>query len=1052
MNRFFEFILGRRQRISAVLFCLLIVVAGLWSLRHMPMDAIPDVSDRQVIIYIEWSGQDPGVIQDQVTYPVVTTMQHVPHMKSVRGYSTFGFALVYVLLKDDVDLYWARSRVLEYLTQIRSVLPADPALNVGLGPDATGVGWVYQYALRSQERTLTELRSIQDWYLRYGLQSLPDVSEVASVGGAVKEYQVAVNPERLRAYDIPLDSVIRRVQASNAQQGGRWIENAGAEYLIRGLGYIQSKEDIEKVVLRADENGVPVTVADVGDVVIGMQQRRGAVDLNGTGEVVGGIVVARDGADVAGVVRDVKDKLAELQASLPEDVEIVPVYDRSEFIDESVASVRDALLLEMAFVVLVVLLFLAHVRSALAVLLSLPIALLGALTLLQAFGITLNIMTLSGIAIAIGTMVDAAIVLVENAYKHLERLPEGESGSNARRIRAVLDSLCEVTVPILVSMAIIVLAFLPVLLLEGEEGRLFRPLVLAKTFAILCEMVLVLVLMPLLMVVFLKGRIRREEKSLVNSVLMKLYHHALWFCLGHRWTVVIVTAIAVLTAGAAYDRLGSEFLPPVFEGDFMYMPTTVPGVSITEMMQVVERQDALLKEIPEVEAVFGKAGRAETATDPAPLAMIETIVKLKPRQQWRAGVTKDDIEKEMDEKIAIPGLTNSWTMPIRGRIDMLSTGIKTPLGLKVYGPDYRTVDQVSHRIQDTLEELPETKSVFADKTTLGRYIDFSFDREAMQRYDVHIDDVQRVIRYGIGGGRVSTTIEGLERYPVTVRYQASARSDPDRMLDHVLVYSHTFGFIPLYYVASARVSEAPTEIKTENGMPVNYVYVEPDTPNIGDYVSLASREIGRSVELPPAVYYQWSGQYEGIERARARLIYVVPAVLLVILILYYLLYGTLSNTLIVLLSIPFSLTGAVWLMWLLDYHMSVAVVVGMLALVGVSAQTAVVMLIYLEHAVDKWRAEGRLKTREDLFSAIYEGAVLRLRPKTMTVLTIIFSLLPLLIATGVGANIAKRIAAPLIGGMVSSAILVLLIIPAVYSWAQQRHLRPREDGHESSES
>ncbi|TAM11873.1 MAG: efflux RND transporter permease subunit [Nevskiaceae bacterium] len=1046
MNRWFEWILEHRQRVVVALLCLLVVVSGLWAFEHNAHDAIPDVSDRQVIVYARWDGQDPAVIQDQVTYPLVTTLQHVAHVKSVRGYSSAGFALVYVLLDDQVDLYWARSRVLEYLSQIRSTLPSDPTLSVGLGPDASGVGWVYEYALRSKSRSLTELRSIQDWYLRYALQAVPGVAEVDSVGGAVREYQISLDPNRLRAYGIPLRTVIDAVAASNAQEGGRWIENAGAEYLVRGLGYIKSAHDIERISLGVDDAGVPVTVADVGSVVIGMQQRRGAVDLDGTGQAVGGIVVARYGADVATVIRDVKGRLAEIKPSLPKDVEVVSVYDRSRFINASVSSAAWALAIEMIVVVLVVLVFLMHVRSALAVMLPLPIALLGAALLLWLFGVTINIMTLSGIAIAIGTMVDAAIVLVENAHKHIERLPEGTAADSPVRLRAIVASLREVTVPLLVSMAVIVLAFLPILLLSGEEGRLFRPLVLSKTFAIACEMVLVLALMPFLIVLCTRGRIRAERSSHINRLFMDGYHRCLDLCLAHRWTVVLGAVLVMASTAFAYLRLGNEFLPPMYEGDVMYMPTTIPGVSITEMMGVVQRQDAALKKIPEVETVFGKVGRADTATDPAPLSMIETVIQLRPRSEWRAGMTVDKLIGEMDAAVRVPGLTNAWTAPIRGRIDMLSTGIKTPLGLKVYGPDYKTVDTVARQIQAALVAVPHTRNVFADKASLGRYVNLRIDREALERYGLSVADVQRVITYGIGGARVTTTVEGLARYPVTVRFDGVARSTADGMLDNALVYSKRFGYLPLRYVVKAEVATEPTEIKTEDGMPVDYVYIDPDTSDIGRYVAAANRSIEASVKLPQGVYYRWSGQYEGIQRAHAQLAYVVPGVLLLIVVLYYLLYSRLTKTFIVLLSVPFSLVGAVWFMWLLGYHLSVATTVGMLALVGISAQTAVVMLVYLDSAVEHRRAEGRLTGLAELFDAVYEGAVLRLRPKMMTVVTVIISLLPVLMSNGAGAEIAKRVAAPMIGGMVTSALLVLLVVPVVYSWAEQRALRVGGDG------
>lgn len=1036
MKAFLSFLLHPKLVTGAILLCAGIVLAGLWAIKTMPLDAIPDVSERQVIVYAQWTGQDPQVIEDQVTYPITTTLQHVAHVRSVRSYTSFGFAMIYAVLDDAVDPYWARSRALEYLDQIRSTLPSDPTLSVGLGPDATGVGWVYEYALRSKTKTLEKLRSLQDWYIRYALQSVPGVSEVAAVGGGVREYQVQLDPNKLRAFGIPLTQAVNLIRSNNSEQGGRWIETAGSEVLIRGLGYVRQASDISKIVLKTDARAVPVTVADVGRVVIGTEVRRGGADLDGEGPVVGGIVVARMGVDVASVIKDVKAKLETIKKSLPSDVEIVPVYDRSEFINASLAGLRRSLLEEALIVILVVMLFLGSLRSALIILIPLPIALLATAGLLKVSGETINIMALSGIAIAVGTMVDAAIVLVENAYRHLRLLPADQTAGPGTRKRVLIASLAEVIKPVLLSTAVIALSFLPVLMLSGEEGRLFQPLVLAKTFAVGSEFVLIALLLPVLLMTFMRVGARGEPR--LSTAMSGFYQTLLDGCFRFRKLSVLSVTLVAAVAIVLFMRIGGEFLPPIYEGDLMYMPTTYPSVSITEMERIMAAQDRALKKVPEVERVFGKVGRAETATDPAPLSMVETVVKLRPVSEWRAGLSRAKLIEELDQAVKVPGLVNSWTMPIRGRIDMLSTGFKSALGIKVFGRDFKSIDDVSAKIADILKTLPGARNVYADRTNRGEYLDIEIKRDALQRYGLSIDDVQEVIRYGIGGARVATTVEGLERYPITVRYSASTRSDREQLLRDTMIDTKTSGFIPLSYVTEIAHTRHPTEIKTENGMYVNYVYIDPADSDIAGLRERAELALTKSLKLPAQTFYEWSGQSEGLDRATQASAYIAPIVFLIIVGMYYWLYSSWRRVALVVLSVPFSLIGSIVMVYALGYHMSVAVALGMLALLGVSAQTAVVMITYIDLSVDAAEREERLKGSAEFRAAVYEGAVKRLRPKLMTVFTVIISLVPVMMASGVGAEIAKRIAAPMIGGMISSAVLVLVVVPLLYFWSDRR--------------
>ena len=1025
-----------RHRALVILVVLVLAVAGWWSVKHTALDAVPDVSDTQVIIYAKWDGQSPRVIEDQVTYPLLTTMLHVPRATDVRGYSAFGYSLIYVLFEEDTDIYWARSRVLEYMDQVRAKLPR--AADVSLGPDATGVGWVYQYALRSDRHDLGELRTLQDWYLRYALEAVPGVSEVAAVGGYVRQYQVEIDPNRLRAYGIDFADVVRAVERSNRDEGGRLVEWSGAEYLVRGLGYVQDVADLEQVPVRVDEGGVPVTLGQLGRVHLGADVRRGVADLDGAGQVVGGIVVMQHGANAARVLAEVKAALAEAEKGLPAGVEVVPVYDRGPLIHQAVDTLTHALWYESLVVAAIVWLFLWHLRSTLVIVLTLPVAILIAFIFTRWMGITMNVMSLGGIAIAIGAMVDAAIVMVENAHKHVERL--GPYPERAARLAAVTAGMKEVAAPIFVSLVVLTLSFLPLLLLTGEEGRLFTPLVWTKTFAMAAAALLSITLIPALMTIFVRGNIRPERSNPLSTGLIRLYRPLLDAVLRARLLAVGVFLVLGLATVPVFYSLGREFMPPLYEGTLMYMPTTLPGVSVSEMGRVMQNQDRALMAVPEVERVFGKAGRADSATDPAPLSMIETVVTLKPRDQWRSGLTVDDLVAELDAAVSIPGLVSGWTMPIRGRIDMLTTGIRTPLGIKVYGDDLEELDRVAGEIEGALQGIPGAASVYADRATRGYYVDVRVDRRAAARYGLNVADVQEVLRTAVGGANLTWTVEGRERYPINVRYQAGSRDHVHGLGRDVMVPFGDGRYIPLGVVTDIGVTRAATEIKSENGLLVGYVYVDLAGRDAGSFVADAEEAIAAAVDLPAGVYYQWAGSYQYLERAWETFSYVVPLALLVILVLYHLVFHSLAKALLVMAAIPFALIGAVWLLLLLDYHLSVAVVVGLLALLGVAAETAVVMIIYLESAVRRRREAGTLRTRQDLFEAIHEGAVLRLRPKIMTVAAIGLSLMPLMLSEGLGADVMRRIAAPMIGGVASSLVLVLLILPAVYSWVEEKRL------------
>jgi Cu(I)/Ag(I) efflux system membrane protein CusA/SilA len=1004
------------------------VAAGLYAIFHPPLDAIPDLSDTQVIVYTEYSGQAPQVVEDQVTYPLASAMLTVPKSRVVRGFSYFGVSFVYVVFEDGTDIYWARSRVLEYLNAAARRLPNG--ITPTLGPDATGVGWVYQYALLAKDRSLAELRSLQDWSMRYGLAKAEGVAEVASVGGFVKQYNVIIDPQRLRSFGIPLSKVRDAIRASNMDVGGRTIELSEFEFVVRGRGYLKGIPDLQKIVLK-NERGTPVLMQDVARVELGPDERRGLTELNGEGEVASGIVLQRFGANALDVIDNVKKRIAELATSLPKDVDIQAVYDRSTLIHAAIETLRRTLLEESAIVALVCVVFLLHVRSALVAILVLPVGVLMAFTAMKLLGLGSNIMSLGGIAIAIGAMVDAAIVMIENAHKHLERAPPGKP-----RLDILIEAATEVGPALFFSLLIITVSFLPIFTLEAQEGRLFSPLAYTKTFAMAAAALLSITLVPALMVIFVRGHIIPEHKNPLNRFLIRIYRPVIAAVLKAK-TVTVVVALAALVATLWPARqLGTEFMPNLNEGTLFYMPTTLPGISITKAAELLQMQDRIIKTFPEVVSVFGKAGRASTATDPAPTEMFETVINLKPKDQWRAGVTVDSLIAEMDKALQFPGVSNAWTMPIKARIDMLSTGIRTPVGIKVFGTDLTEMERVAREVEQVVKTVPGTSSAYAERVIGGYYLDITPNRDALARYGLMVGDVQDVISTALGGEAVTTTVEGRERYTVNIRYPRDLRSNPQAIANDVLVPLPNSGTVPLGEVASVKLARGPTTIRTENGQLATYIYVDIRDRDLGGYVAEAQKAVAASVKFPTGYYVTWSGQFEYLERAEARLKVVVPVTLLIIFLLLYLNFRTLTETLIVMLSVPFALVGGLWLLWWLGFNLSVAVAVGFIALAGVAAETGVVMLIYLDHALAEFKsrraAEGLPFTRDDLHAAIMSGAVERVRPKMMTVVAITAGLLPIMWSTGTGSEVMQRIAVPMIGGMLSSTILTLVVIPALY--------------------
>jgi Cu(I)/Ag(I) efflux system membrane protein CusA/SilA len=1050
-----------RNKFLVILLTAVVIVAGVLALANIPLDAIPDLSDVQVIVFTSYPGQAPQVVEDQVTYPLTTKMLAVPYAKAVRGYSFFGFSFVYIIFEDGTDLYWARSRVLEYLSGIQGSLP--PTAKVELGPDATGVGWVYEYVLTSDKHSLQELRSIQDWFLRYELTSVEGVAEVASVGGFVKQYQVTVDPIKLRGYDIPLSDVRRAIQRSNIDVGGRLIEMAETEFMVRGLGYFKSLADVENVPVTVSAMGTPVLIKDIAEVGLGPELRRGLVELNGEGEVVGGIVIMRLGENALTTIERIKAKLSELEAGLPDGVEIVPVYDRSTLITRAIDVLKRKLTEEMIVVALVCLLFLLHLRSAFVAIFTLPVGILISFLVMYGLGINANIMSLGGIAIAIGVMVDASVVMVENAHKHLQRARE--SGRPFSHDTVIVTAAKEVGPALFYSLVIITLSFLPVFTLQAQEGRLFRPLAYTKTFAMAAAALLAITIIPVLMSYLVRGKIRSERRNPLSRFFIWVYRPFIHLVLRFPKSVVLVALLVTAVTWVPYKRLGGEFIPPLFEGDFLWMPTTDPGVSITKSRELLQQTNKIIKRFPEVQHSFAKIGRAETSTDPAPLSMIETTILLKPAEDWPqrpverfysgwplpAGLhgwlarlwpetaparTPAELDRAINDAIDFPGLTNAGMEgPIKVRLDMLTTGIRAPLGIKLGGPDLVVLQELAQQVAQVIETLPGTLSAYPDKSFGGNYLDFAIDRGEAARYGLTVGDVQDVIMTAIGGMNITETVEGLERYPVNLRYQPELRDDPDK-LARVLVPTPRGEHIPLGQLARLEIKKGPPAIKSENSRLNAWIQVSirKDEVDLGTYVKQAKQIVARQIELPPGYSLKWSGRYEYMERARRQLALVVPLTLVIIFFLLYLHFRNMIEVLIVLLTIPFSLVGGVWLMYVLDYNMSVAVAVGFIALAGLAAETGIVMLAYLDEVYRRKTREGSLRTMSDLYQGIVEGAVLRVRPKLMTVATTIIGLLPVMMGDVFesGSQVMQRIAAPMVGGLISATVLTLLIIPAIY--------------------
>jgi Cu(I)/Ag(I) efflux system membrane protein CusA/SilA len=1077
-----------------------LVAAGVWSIQHIAVDALPDLSDTQVIIFSKWD-RSPDIIEDQVTYPITTSLLGAPHVKSIRGFSDFGYSYVYVIFDEGTDIYWARSRVLEYLSKVQSQLPQG--VTTSLGPDATGVGWVFQYALvdKSGAHSLADLRSLEDWHIRYELQSVPGVAEVASIGGFVRQYQITVDPNKLASFGIPLMQVTDAVRKSNNEVGGRLVEWSGAEYMVRAHGYVRSKSDLEQIALKA-KDGTPVRLIDVAEVQLGPELRRGIAELDGKGEVAGGVVVMRHGENAMKVIGAVKERLAQIAASLPKGVEIVTTYDRSRLIDESIHTLRHELLLEMIIVSFVILLFLWHIPSAIIPIFTLPAAVILAFIPMRLFGINANIMSLGGIAVAIGALVDAAVVVVENAHKKLEVWEaEGRKGDYQE---ILIGAIQEVGRPSFYSLLVIAISFMPIFALEAQEGKLFKPLAFTKNFSMAIAALLAITLDPALRLMFTKfkaksrkqkaeveadgkrisafrfllsalftGRMVPEERHPISRILFRIYGPPAHWVLRHTRLVIALALLVVLATIPIYMRLGHEFMPPLNEGVILYMPTTLPGISIAEASALLRKQDALLRDVPEVERVFGKAGRADTSTDPAPLSMMETTVVLKPESQWRRKprwytrwmpsillplvrplwpdtMSWDELANDLDRRLQLPGQTNAWTMPIRNRIDMLTTGIRTPVGIKVFGADLKEIESIGKQLEQIVSRVPGARSVYGERVSGGYFVDFDIDRAAIARYALTIDDVQQTIMTAIGGENVSTTIEGRERYPINVRYPRELRDEIDT-LGRVLVALPNGGQIPLAQLASLRVVEGPAMIRDEGGKLAGYVYIDVDTArrDLGSFVDDAKRAVASQLKMPANYTLQWSGQYEAMQRVKQRMLFVVPLTLFLVAFLIYINTRSMPKTLIVLLAVPFSAVGAIWLLYLLGYNLSIGVWVGLIALLGLDAETGIFMLLYLDLAYDEMRARGAMRTHDDLREAILHGAVKRVRPKVMTVACAFFGLVPIMWSTGAGADVMKRIAAPMIGGLFTSFLMELLVYPAIYYRWRMRHVGGEGESNES---
>jgi Cu(I)/Ag(I) efflux system membrane protein CusA/SilA len=1070
INAIIEF--SAKNRFVVFLLVAVAVIAGVWSMKTVPLDAIPDLGDTQVIVYSRWD-RSPDIVEDQVTYPIVTAMLGAPKVKAVRGFSDFGFSYVYIVFEEGTDIYWARSRTLEYLSGVLPRLPQG--VRTELGPDATGVGWVFQYALvdMTGRHGLDELRSYQDWYLRYYLKAVPGVAEVAPLGGFVRQYQVQVDPNRLRTFNIPIGKVIDAVREGNNDVGGRLVEMTGAEYMVRGRGYAKTAADIGEIVLARSESGVPVRIRDVGDVTLGPDLRRGIADLNGTGDVVAGIVVMREGENALKVIDRVKDKLKELEPTLPPGVKVVTTYDRSDLILRSIDNLTHTLIEELLIVSAIILLFLWHIPSAVIPIVTIPVAVLIAFIPMRMMGLSSNIMSLGGIAIAVGAMVDAAIVVVEQTHKKLEQWER--TGRKADYHRVVVDAVKEVGGPSFFALLVIAVSFLPVLTLEAQEGRLFKPLAYTKNFSMIVAAVLAITLDPAMRLLFthmqkfsfrpkwlaritnavLVGKIHSEETHPISRILIRLYEPICAWSLRWKWFVIAAAVATVAVTVPVFERLGSEFMPPLDEGTLLYMPSTLPGISVTEAQRLLQTQDKIIKQFPEVETVMGKSGRAETSTDPAPFSMMETVIVLKPHDQWRYvdtwysdwapqwlrpalrritsdRLSTDQLVQEMNEALKLPGTTNAWTMPIKARIDMLTTGVRTPVGIKIYGANIHEIERIGTEIESVLPPVFGTRSVFAERTSGGYFVDFDWKRDELARYGLSIDDAQMVVMSAVGGDTVTTTIEGRERYGVNVRYFRDYRSDLDRLRRVVVPAMDGRMQIPIGQLATVKLASGPAMLRDENGMLNGYVYVDVAGRDIGSYVTDAKRVIAEHVKLPPGYSLAWSGQYEAMQRVRERMKIVVPVTLFLVILLLYLNTRSMAKTFIILLAVPFSAVGAIWLLYLLGYNMSIGVWVGLIALLGVDAETGVFMLLYLDLAYDDARREGRLASFRDLQQAVLHGAVKRIRPKFMTVATMFMGLLPIMWSVGAGADVMKRIAAPMIGGIFTSFILELVVYPAIY--------------------
>jgi len=1037
-----------RNKLIVLIFTGLLIAAGGFAVKNISLDAIPDLSDVQVIVFTKYAGQAPQVVEDQVTYPLTTSMLAVPHSKVVRGYSFFGFSVVYIIFEDGTDMYWARSRVLEYLNYVSGRLPAG--VNPSLGPDATGVGWIYEYALvdKSGNHDLAELRSIQDWYMRYALQTVNGVSEVASMGGFVKQYQVEVDPNALAEFGIPLAKVKHAIKRSNNDVGGRLLEMGETEFMVRGKGYLKGIADLESIPVGVDAHGTPILLRNVAHIHLGPELRRGLVELNGEGEVAGGVIIMRFGENALKTIEAVREKLDELKSGLPEGVEIVPTYDRGDLIERAVDNLKDKLFEEFLVISLVCMLFLMHARSALVAIITLPLGVLIAFMLMQWQGLAANIMSLGGIAITLGAMVDGAIVLIENAHKHLEQ-EEHTKGSELTvndRWRAIGRASREVGPALFFSLLIITVSYMAIFTLEAQEGRLFKPLAFTATYAMLGSAILAITLVPLLMGWFIRGKVMPEKKNPVNRALQWAHGPMLSSALKHQWITILVALGLLFSMAIPIGKIGSEFMPPLDEGDILYMPSTFPGISITKAKELLQQTDKIIKTFPEVQSVFGKAGRADTATDAAPLAMIETIIRLKPKDQWdNPEKTTQELMKEMDAAIKFPGLANAWTYPIKTRIDMLSTGIKTPIGIKVSGPDLNVLQDVGMQIEEAMKSLPETTSAFSDRAAGGYYLDIDIQRDKAARYGLTIGDIEDVIQSAIGGMNVTQTVEGLERYPVNLRYPRDYRSDPEA-LKRVLIPTPTGAQIPLIAVANISVSRGPPVIKTENARPNAWVYVDISTSDIGGYVVKAKQIIADQVKIPAGYTLEWSGQFEYMERASAKMRIVIPATLLLIFLLLYFNFGNLAAPVVVMMSVPFSLIGGFWLVWWLGFNLSVAVAVGFIALAGVSAEIGVLVLTFIDQEVATWRErEGGKLSPELMRSAVQSGVAKRVRPIAMTATAVIAGLVPIMLGGGTGSDVMQRIAAPMIGGMVTATLLSLIVLPVIYGLVLQHKEKNKKE-------